>query len=84
MRQKKQQPESQLASLFATSEERVESARKRFEAALTTLANARAYGTQTHAAAAAQALTDAAESYADSMRTHALLVVDYSQERARG
>ena len=81
---RKRNPESQIAGFFATSEERVDDARKAFEVARTSLANARAYGTEAHAAAASQAFVDAADSYADAMRTHARLVVDYAKERARG
>jgi len=66
------------------SEERVDDARKIFDAAVTTLANARTYGTAAHAEAAARVVTEAAENYADALRTHASLAIDYAKERSRG
>lgn len=82
---RKKTPElSRIAGFYATSEERVDDARKRFEEARTTLTNARTYGTEAHAQAAGQAFIYAAEVYADALRGHALITVDYAQERARG
>ena len=68
--------------MFSMSQDRLEEARRTFDAALTTLTNARAYGTEAHAAAAAHALTDAAEIYADALRRHTSLVIDYAAERS--
>jgi len=84
MAARRKEAQGRFAELFSTSEDRVDDARKRFEEARTTLANARTYGTQAHADAAAQAFRDAAESYASTLRTHARLVVDYAEERAHG
>src|SRR5271167_1576392 len=72
---------SRIAEMFSTSEDRVEGTRKTFDASLTTLTNARAYGTETHVAAA-RVLTEASEVYADALQTHAHLVVDYATERS--
>jgi hypothetical protein len=83
-RRKAPAAKSRIVELFATSEERVDQARRRFESAQTSLTNARAYGTEVHAIAAAQALMNVAESYADALRTHTHLVIDYAEERARG
>ena len=78
----RREAESRIAGLFATSEERVRDARRAFDVARTTLTNARTYGTEAHAKAAGKLFVEAAENYADSMRTHAHLVVDYAAERA--
>ena len=72
---------SRMSELFATSEDRVKHARKTFDAARTTLTNAQTFGTEVHTQAASRALAEAAESYSDALRTHAMIVRDYAAER---
>lgn len=72
---------SRMTDLFATSEDNLERSREEFDAARTTLTNARTFGGEDHALAAASAFTDAASSYAKALRTHASVVVDYAAER---
>ena len=73
---------SRIAELFSTSEECVNDARRAFEIARTTVVNAQTYGTAAHVATAQQLYQEAAESYADALRTHARLVVDYARENS--
>ena len=82
MASRKKQQVSRIAELFSTSEDRVNDARRAFEIARTTVANARTYGTEAHVAAARQLYQEAAESYATALRTHARLVVDYARENS--
>jgi len=84
MARRKSPEEGRIAGLFATSEEGVEAAQRAFDIARTTLTNARTYGNEAHATAAGKLFMEAAESYANAMRTHARLVVDYATERSRG
>jgi hypothetical protein len=84
MASKKHDAPTRIIELFATSETRVERARKAFDAARTTMTNARTYGTATHAAAASQALIEAAEIYAGVMQTHAHVVMDYAAMMSEG
>ena len=53
---RKRQAQSRIAELFSMSQDRIEEARRTFDAALTALTNARTYGTEAHAAAAARSL----------------------------
>jgi hypothetical protein len=71
---------ARILTIFSTSEDQVERTRKSFETARTTLANARTYGTEIHAAAARQAFLDASSVYADALRAHAHIVKDYAAE----
>jgi hypothetical protein len=82
MASRKKPQASRMSDLFVTSEERVKHAQKTFDAARTTLTNAQTFGTEAHAQAAGQALVEAARSYADALRTHAMIVVDYAAERS--
>ena len=82
MAKKKKPQASRMSELFTTSEERVKLSRKAFEAARTTLTNAETFGTEGHTQAAKRALVEAAESYANALRTHAMIVVDYAAERS--
>ena len=75
---------SRIASFYAMSEDRVNEARKIFDSAITTLTSARTYGTPAHGEAAARVVTEAAENYADALRTHANLSLDWAKERVRG
>jgi hypothetical protein len=79
-RKKEQTQLSRLAGFYSMAEERVAAARKAFEKAHTTLSNARTYGTEAHVAAAASVLTEAAENYAEALRTCAHVVIDYAGE----
>lgn len=81
MAARKKQQTSRMVELFTTSEERVKHARKTFETARTTLTNAETFGTEAHAQTAGQALVEAAASYSDALRTHAMIVADYAAER---
>lgn len=82
MARKKGTPgQSRIAEFISTSEDNVDRSRKRFDAARTTVTNAEIYGTEIHAAEARRAFKDAAEVYADALRTHAALVTDYAKER---
>ena len=82
MAARKKQQTSRMHELFATSEDRIKHARKAFDAARTTLTNAQTFGTEVHAQAAGRALVEAAAIYADALRTHAMIVVDYAAERS--
>lgn len=75
---------SRIAGFYSMSEDRVNEARKIFDAAITTLASARTYGTPAHGEAAARVVTEASENYADALRTHANLALDWAKERVRG
>ncbi len=77
---KKQEP-SKIAGFFGTAGENVERGGKRFYEALTSLTNAQTYGTPAHVSAAKDALTEAAESYANALRSLAHVVVDFAAER---
>ena len=84
MARKRTSEQSRIAGFYSMSEDRLVEARKIFDAAITTLANARTYGTPAHAEAAARVVTEAAENYADALRTHANLALDWAKERVRG
>lgn len=75
-------PSPRVVTLFSTSETHVEGTRKTFETARTTLMNARTYGNANHVTAAKQAFLEAAEIYAEALRTHASIVTDYTAEVA--
>lgn len=77
---RKKQPVSKFVGLFATSEDRVNDAGDLERTAGTTVVNAWTYGTEAHAAAARQVYMEAAESYAEALRIHAHLVMDYARE----
>jgi hypothetical protein len=80
---RKRTPElSRIAGFYATSNERIEEAQRRFEEARMTLTNAQTFGTEAHGTAAGKAFVDAAENYANALRTHARLVVEYAAERS--
>ena len=80
MASRKKEQISRIAGLFATSEDRVNDARRAFEIARTTVNNARTYGTEAHVTEARQVYVEAARSYAEALRVHARLVVDYAGE----
>jgi hypothetical protein len=69
--------------LYATSEERVDQARRAFDDAKITLANARTFGTSDHVRLAIGRLEDTAAAYAASMGTHAKLAIDAAKALAR-
>jgi hypothetical protein len=75
---------SRVATFYSMSQDRLDEARKIYDSAVTTLASARTFGTPAHAEAAAKVLTEAAENYADALRTHASLAIDYAKDRTRG
>ena len=80
MARRKQQG-SRMAEFFEMSEESLRHARARFHAARTTLTDAETFGTEVHAQAASRAMAEAAEVYANALRDHAGIVVDYTAER---
>ncbi len=82
MARKKAAPkQSRIAEFLAMSEEHVTRASKRFDAARTTVTHAEIYGTEAHTVAARQTFKETAEVYANALRTHASLVMDYAAER---
>jgi hypothetical protein len=76
--------DNQVATVYSMSEDRLDEAKKIFDAAIATLASARTYGTTAHRDAAAKVVTEAAENYADALRTHATLALGLARERTRG
>jgi len=67
-------PVTRMGDLFASSEKRLRRTKKAFNTARSALTNAQIVGTE------AQAASQAAARYADALRTHALIVVDYAAE----